>query len=194
MGATRCPRVLVLARVVWWWRCACNSRLNLVRVFKTPPHPSRARAPPCAPVRLCFMCASCVLSHAVRTWRCVLPGAVLCCMLCCMLCSTWRRVCCMRRVCVLPGACCVLCVLCVLCDLASFAPWCGLASFALCASFASLAWMLPPPLVAQCILCILCSTLAPLCSICSAGTPSYPAPLDPRSLQRWRSACRSALC
>jgi len=41
-----------------WWRCACNSRLNLVRSFVSPPHPTRARTPPwggclCARLRTC---------------------------------------------------------------------------------------------------------------------------------------------
>ena len=38
-------------------RCACNSRLNLVRLFVSPPHPTRARTPPwgclCAPAPAC---------------------------------------------------------------------------------------------------------------------------------------------
>lgn len=54
--------------------CACNSRLNLVRLFVNPPHPVRARTPPwgclCTPVRP-------VVSAPVRACLCALPVVYL---------------------------------------------------------------------------------------------------------------------
>lgn len=42
-------------------RCACNSRLNLVRLFVSPPHPTRARTPPwgCLCARLSIPACAC---------------------------------------------------------------------------------------------------------------------------------------
>lgn len=57
-----------------WVLCGCNSRLNLVRLFKTPPHPVRARAPPHAP--LCAARLWMPRVHAAPGARLVcLPGA-----------------------------------------------------------------------------------------------------------------------
>ena len=69
-------------------RCACNSRLNLVRLFVNPPHPARARTPPwgclcarcacaCPPgclflcVPVCAACARLSLRLCVHTCACL---------------------------------------------------------------------------------------------------------------------------
>lgn len=96
----RCRRTWALRCLgcaLWWpvWCVGggCNSRLNLVRLFKTPPHPARACAPPYTPVR----CAP--------ARHCRLAGAVCCAYLCAVLCAR-----CARCVCV-PVLCAVRCVL-----------------------------------------------------------------------------------
>lgn len=112
---------------VWVGGCACNSRLNLVRLFVNPPHPTRARTPPCG-----YACAIPVVSAPVRACLCMpvrAPGTT--CARCaphgvCARCALpFRLVLVCRYLVPLPGAS-VRCP-CVFCSrgaLASFAPAC----------------------------------------------------------------------
>lgn len=62
-------------------RCACNSRLNLVRLFVNPPHPARARTPPCgyvcARLRLCARLSVRLCVHACAHSRFIGCGGCL---------------------------------------------------------------------------------------------------------------------
>lgn len=100
MESSGAPLVLCGSAVGAGYGCACNSRLNLVRLFVNPPHPVRARTPPwgclCARLRVhahphpcapgCYLACLCM---PVRPVCAGAPGYYLCALCACRLCARW---------------------------------------------------------------------------------------------------------
>lgn len=155
-------------------RCACNSRLNLVRLFVNPSHPTRARTPPCgclcarlpahacvclhvpAPVRPVVYCAcACALVHAGA--RPVVSAPVRACLCCvCCVCMPVHLCACLCA----PGILPVRAVRLAACARAVRSRFLGCGG-CLCGSLASFA------VPARCT-CVFCSSIrALLCALCA---------------------------
>ena len=135
------------------WRCACNSRLNLVRLFVNPPHPTRARTPPVG-----YVCARCACVPA-RLFTSVPALPVVSAPACACLCAPGYYYLCAVRSVRSPCAC-ILVSLCLCASLCiplhpSVLPGCGgatwprlhlLSTWCTClGALGALAWFLQYP-------------------------------------------------